>query len=121
MPLLGSKLSYGYSRWSLPMGWVNSQARLLGKLPKHEFIVIFQVAARSQHHLIKQVIGLPGDHVQMVHDRLSINSALVPRKEMPAAAASSESMGHSMPSADTPRRCQRPGYRSSNTLGWAFG
>jgi signal peptidase I len=77
--LLGSKFAYGYSRWSLPYGLgPASQARLLGKLPKHGDIVIFRLPRDPSTTLIKRVIGLPGDRIQMVHGRLSINGTLLP-------------------------------------------
>jgi signal peptidase I len=77
--LLGTKFAYGYSRWSLPYGLgPASDTRLLGKLPKRGDIVIFRLPRDTRTTLIKRVIGLPGDRVQMVHGRLMINGALVP-------------------------------------------
>ena len=77
--LLGTKFAYGYSRWSLPYGLgPTSDTRLLGKLPKRGDIVIFRLPRDTRTTLIKRVIGLPGDRVQMVHGRLMINGALVP-------------------------------------------
>src|SRR5262249_21828010 len=80
--LLGSKFAYGYSRWSLPYGLgPASQNRLLGKLPKRGDIVIFRLPRDTHTTLIKRVIGLPGDRVQMVHGRLVSNGAMVPLDE----------------------------------------
>jgi signal peptidase I len=77
--LLGSKFPYGYSRWSLPYGLgPASQTRLMGKLPKRGEIVIFRLPRDTSTTLIKRVIGLPGDRVQMVHGRLVINGVQVP-------------------------------------------
>jgi signal peptidase I len=77
--LLGTKFAYGYSRWSLPYGLgPASDTRLMGKLPKRGDIVIFRLPRDTSNTLIKRVIGLPGDRVQMVHGRLMINGALVP-------------------------------------------
>jgi len=77
--LLGSKFAYGYSRYSLPFGFgPASQTRLLGKLPKRGDVVIFKLPRDPHETLIKRVIGLPGDHVQMVHGRLMINGQMVP-------------------------------------------
>jgi len=77
--LLGSKFAYGYSRWSLPYGLgPSSQTRLLGKLPKRGDIVIFRLPRDTGTTLIKRVIGLPGDRIQMVHGRLVINGVEVP-------------------------------------------
>ena len=77
--LLGSKFAYGYSRYSLPFGFgPASQTRLLGKLPKRGDVVIFKLPRDPHETLIKRVIGLPGDHIQMVHGRLMINGQRVP-------------------------------------------
>ena len=76
--LLGSKFAYGYSRYSLPFGFgPTSQTRLLGKLPKRGDVVIFKLPRDPHETLIKRVIGLPGDHIQMVHGRLMINGQMV--------------------------------------------
>jgi signal peptidase I len=76
--LLGSKFAYGYSRYSLPFGiGPASQTRLLGKLPSRGDVVIFKLPRDPHETLIKRVIGLPGDRVQMVHGRLMINGQMV--------------------------------------------
>jgi signal peptidase I len=76
--LLGSKFAYGYSRYSLPFGFgPASETRLLGKLPKRGDVVIFKLPRDPHETLIKRVIGLPGDHVQMVRGRLMINGQMV--------------------------------------------
>jgi len=77
--LLGTKFAYGYSRWSLPYGLgPTSETRLLGKLPRRGDVVIFRLPRNTNTTLIKRVIGLPGDRVQMAHGRLLINGKLVP-------------------------------------------
>ena len=77
--LLGTKFAYGYSRWSLPFGLgPSSQTRLFGNLPQRGDVVIFRHPHDTKTTLIKRVIGLPGDKVQMVHGRLVINGTLVP-------------------------------------------
>ena len=77
--LLGTKFAYGYSRWSLPYGLgPASETRLFGKLPRHGEVVIFRLPRDTSTTLIKRVIGLPGDRVQMVHGRLVINGVMAP-------------------------------------------
>jgi signal peptidase I len=77
--LLGAKFAYGYSRYSLPFGFgPASQTRLLEKMPSRGDVVIFRLPHEPHTTLIKRVIGLPGDRVQMVHGRLVINGHLVP-------------------------------------------
>jgi signal peptidase I len=77
--LLATKFAYGYSRWSLPYGLgPASQTRLFGKLPTRGDVVIFKKPHDTATTLIKRVIGLPGDRVQMVQGRLVINGLTVP-------------------------------------------
>ena len=77
--LMGSKFAYGYSRYSLPYGLgPTSQTRLFGKLPARGDVVIFRLPRDTHTTLIKRVIGLPGDRIQMVHGRLVINGRTVP-------------------------------------------
>jgi signal peptidase I len=77
--LLGTKFAYGYSRWSLPYGLgPSSQTRLFGKLPARGDVVIFKKPNDTATTLIKRVIGLPGDRIQMVHGRLVINGRTLP-------------------------------------------
>jgi signal peptidase I len=77
--LLGTKFAYGYSRWSLPYGLGPvADTRLMGKLPRRGDIVIFRLPRDTSSILIKRVIGLPGDRVQMVRGRLVINGRVVP-------------------------------------------
>ena len=77
--LLGTKFAYGFSRWSLPYGLgPASETRLFGKLPARGDIVIFRKPGNTATILIKRVIGLPGDRIQMVHGRLVINGKPVP-------------------------------------------
>jgi signal peptidase I len=77
--LMGSKFAYGYSRYSLPYGLgPTSQTRLFGKLPARGDVVIFRLPRDTSTTLIKRVIGLPGDRIQMVHGRLVINGRAVP-------------------------------------------
>jgi signal peptidase I len=77
--LLGTKFAYGFSRWSLPYGLgPASETRLFGKLPARGDIVIFRKPGNTATILIKRVIGLPGDHIQMVHGHLVINGKPVP-------------------------------------------
>jgi signal peptidase I len=77
--LLGSKFAYGYSRWSLPYGLgPASEKRLFGKMPARGDIVIFRKPGDTSEILIKRVIGLPGDRIQMVHGHLFINGHQLP-------------------------------------------
>ena len=77
--LLGTKYAYGYSRWSLPGGFgPASTTRLFGKLPARGDVVIFRKPHDTKVTLIKRVVGLPGDRLQMVHGHLAINGKILP-------------------------------------------
>jgi signal peptidase I len=80
--LLGSKFSYGYSRWSLPFGGFGPAAdhRLFGKLPKRGDVVVFRLPRDTAQTYVKRVIGLPGDRIQMTGGHLFINGQAVALK-----------------------------------------
>jgi signal peptidase I len=87
--LIGSKYPYGYSRWSAPFGLgPASQTRLLGKLPRRGDVVIFRKPGELSTTLVKRVIGLPGDRIQMRYGRLYIND--VEARLQPAGDGSAE-------------------------------
>ena len=81
--VLVSKFAYGYSRHSLPLGlgyhlpdsW---SGRLFGSTPHRGDVVVVRDPAQGIN-LIKRVVGLPGDRVEMRDGRLYINDELVPR------------------------------------------
>lgn len=90
--MIGSKFPYGWSRWSAPFGLgPASETRLLGKLPKRGDVVIFRKPGELQTTLVKRVIGLPGDRIQMRYGHLYINDAAVPMEPAGMASAESES------------------------------
>ncbi len=72
-----SKFSYGYSRYSFPFGLKLFEGRLMERLPERGDVVVFRLPSNPSIDYIKRVIGLPGDTVQMKHDRLYINGQLV--------------------------------------------
>jgi len=76
---LGSKFPYGYSRYSMPFALgPHSATRLMGRLPARGDVVVFRHPRNASEILVKRVIGLPGDTVQMVHGRLTINGHTLP-------------------------------------------
>jgi signal peptidase I len=78
---------YGWSRHSLQLGLGNllppSKGRLFGRMPNRGDVIVFRhPKPDNREHLIKRVIGLPGDKVQVKEGRLYINGEVVPRKPM---------------------------------------
>ncbi|MGH6977963.1 MAG: signal peptidase I [Brevundimonas sp.] len=72
-----SKWSYGYSRHSIPFSPPIFKGRLFGSDPKRGDVVVFKLPRDNKTDYIKRVIGLPGDKVQMIANKLYINGAPV--------------------------------------------
>jgi signal peptidase I len=90
--LVVAKWPYGYSRYSFPFGFPSFNGRLLSHLPKRGDVVVFRHPDEDED-LIKRVIGLPGDTIQMADGQLILNGKPVARKklsqfEMPISANS---------------------------------
>ncbi|WP_421950899.1 signal peptidase I [Pelagibacterium sp.] len=79
--ILASKYSYGYSRYSLPYSEVPWNGRIMGNAPQRGDIAVIRPVPQSENY-VKRVIGLPGDQIQMIDGRLTINGEAVPREEV---------------------------------------
>jgi signal peptidase I len=77
--LFVSKFSYGYSRYSLPIGLPLFSGRIFATPPQRGDVVVFKLPRDNSTDYIKRVIGLPGDRLQMKAGRLYINDELVKR------------------------------------------
>jgi signal peptidase I len=77
--LFVSKFSYGYSRYSLPFSPPLFSGRIFASLPKRGDVVVFQSPRDEAVDLIKRIVGLPGDRIQMIAGHLHINGVPVPR------------------------------------------
>ncbi len=73
------KPSYGYSRHSFPFGLAPIEGRVWGKEPQRGDIIVFAFPKRGIN-LIKRLVGLPGERIQVKKGRLYINGEIVPRK-----------------------------------------
>jgi len=80
--LFVSKFSYGYSTYSLPYGIHLFSGRIFGREPKRGDVVVFKLPRDPQVDYIKRIIGLPGDHIQMIRGILNINGQPVQRERI---------------------------------------
>src|SRR5262249_22345884 len=81
--LFVSKFSYGYSRYSLPFSLPLFSARVFGTPPQRGDVVVFRLPSDDAIDYIKRVIGLPGDHIQVIDGILHINGTPVQRERLP--------------------------------------
>ena len=98
--LVVAKWPYGYSRYSFPFGFPSFAGRVLGALPERGDVVVFHHPDEDSD-LIKRVIGLPGDTVEVRRGRLILNGRIVTRQALPPAvvAVSANSPCRAVPPA----------------------
>ena len=77
-----SKWSYGYSRYSFPLGLDIFQGRLFDTAPTRGDVVVFKTPQDNSTDFIKRVIGLPGDQIQMRGGQVFINGVAVPKRRI---------------------------------------
>ncbi len=70
--LFVNKMAYGYSRYSCPFSICPITGRILGSEPERGDVVVFRHPSQGED-LIKRLIGLPGDRIQMKAGLLYIN------------------------------------------------
>jgi signal peptidase I len=80
--LFVAKWPYGYSRYSFPFGFPSFEGRVPSGLPARGDVVVFRHPG-DNIDLIKRVIGLPGDRVEVRGGVLIINGKAVGRSELP--------------------------------------
>ena len=80
--LFVSKFSYGFSHYSLPFSPRLFSGRILATEPQRGDIVVFRLPRDDSEDLIKRLIGLPGDRIQMIGGLLHINGEPVKRERM---------------------------------------
>ncbi|HEY9567041.1 MAG TPA: signal peptidase I [Thalassobaculum sp.] len=80
--LFVSKMSYGYSRHSLPFSLPLIPGRVLYSAPERGDVVVFKLPSDNKTDYIKRIIGLPGDTIQVVGGILHINGEAVKRRQV---------------------------------------
>lgn len=71
--LFVSKLAYGYSRYSFPLGLDLFNGRVLASEPKRGDVVVFRKPSEPSVDYIKRLVGMPGDEIAMHGGVLFIN------------------------------------------------
>ena len=78
-----SKFAYGYSRHSLPFNFYKlpflKDGKLFSRLPKYGDVVVFRNPT-NEMVMIKRLIGLPGDTVQVTGGLLYLNGTKIERE-----------------------------------------
>src|SRR4051812_16266789 len=80
--LFVSKYPYGFSRYSLPFSPPLFSGRIFGSEPVRGDIVVFRLPRDDSQDLIKRLIGLPGDRIQMIGGVLHLNGQPVARERL---------------------------------------
>ena len=79
--IFAAKYAYGYGKYAVPFGNSNLvKGRYFAQTPQRGDVVVFHPASDPHNAWVKRVIGLPGDRVQMLNGRLSINGQQVALK-----------------------------------------
>ncbi len=71
--LFVNKMAYGYSQYSCPWAMCPFEGRILGREPERGDVVVFRHPTRKEDY-IKRLVGLPGDQVKIVGDRVEIKT-----------------------------------------------
>jgi signal peptidase I len=78
--LFVAKWPYGFSRYSVPFGLLDFRGRVLSSLPERGDIVVFRYPGGGDEDLVKRVIGLPGDTIEVRHGVVILNGRALPRE-----------------------------------------
>ena len=88
-----SRASYGYSRYSFEILQLPITGRWPALTPQRGDVVVFLLPRDRKTYYIKRVVGLPGDRIQMIKGRLSINGELAALEPGPTMRDSLDGKG----------------------------
>lgn len=77
-----SKMSYGYSKYSIPLSPDLFDGRFLADDVERGDVAVFKLPRDNETDYIKRVIGLPGDRIQMRSGFLFINGQAVKKERV---------------------------------------
>ena len=124
--LLVSKMSYGYSRYSLPFHPNLFSGRILADVVERGDVAVFRHPLKSDD-FIKRIVGLPGDRLQMRQGQLFINGEAVEKvRAGNFIFTESDNMNclglssYRFPQADGSVECRYPRYRETLPNGRSF-
>ena len=80
--LLVAKWPYGYSRYSFPFGFPPFDGRLFARIPERGDVAVLRHPAQDSD-LIKRVIAVPGDTVEVRRGAVILNGRPLPRQAAP--------------------------------------
>ena len=79
--IIVSKFSYGYSKYSFPLGLMPIKERVFANKPERGDVVVFRLPTNTRINYIKRLIGLPGDKIQVIDGVLYVNNLEVAQKD----------------------------------------
>lgn len=80
--LFVSKYSYGYSRYSFPLGIDFFEGRTSDDRPERGDVVVFRLPKNPRIDFIKRVVGLPGDEIRVTDGVLYVNGTPVQQERI---------------------------------------
>jgi len=83
--LFVSKLSYGYSRHSVPLGLPLFKGRIFFTEPEKGDVAVFAYPRDNETDYIKRIVGLPGDKIEVREGILYINDITAKREMLSAS------------------------------------
>jgi signal peptidase I len=107
--IIVSRAPYGYGRYSFDLFELPISGRWPALAPQRGDIVVFRLPRDHKVFFTQRVVGLPGDKIQMIKGKLSINGQLVRRE--PAQNIADPSDGTRKVDAFTERLPEGTTYR----------